>query len=108
MNRNQFFYTRTVQLETGETVNFRDSFNTQLLVRSITLEDGQVLILLNDIHNRMMELPVVNKKGEPVFVNDRSGKKIQATKKELQTVQTEIYLAPSDGERFFKLTNIEE
>ena len=108
MNRNQFFYTRTAQLETGETVSFRDSLTISKIVRSIMLEDGQVLILLDDIHNRMMELPVVNKKGEPALTTDRSGQKVQVTKKELQTVQTEIYLSPSDGERFFKLTNIEE
>lgn len=98
MNRNQFFYTRTVQLETGETVSFRDSLAIDKIIRSIELEDGQVLVLLNDVHERLLEVPVYNKKGD----------KQLAPKKERQTVQTEIYLSKIDGERFFKFTNIEE
>ena len=54
--QNQFFYTRK-ELVSGTPENpvfkeFRDSFNINKIVRSITIEDGRVLVLLDDLHER--------------------------------------------------------
>lgn len=95
----QFFYTRKeqspVQIEGQETKfkEFKDSFNLSLVIRSIVLEDGRRLVLLNDIHERMEETPVYNKKRE-----------LTGYKKEKVTVQSEIYLSPSDSERFYSIS----
>jgi translation initiation factor RLI1 len=43
---NQFFYTR--KSESGTDV--RDSFNINKVIRSLSNEDGTVLVLLDDLH----------------------------------------------------------
>lgn len=88
--KNQFFYTRTE----GD-VTFRDSFNMNKAIRSVSLENGQVLVILDDFHERVVQEPVVK------------NHKVVDTKNLRQTVQSEIFLSAEDGERFFKLTNIE-
>jgi hypothetical protein len=71
---------------------FKDSFNVDLVIRSIVLEDNRRLILLNDIHDRLQDTPTYNKKKELI-----------GYKKERVTVQSEIFLSPSDSERFYSL-----
>ena len=51
--RNQFFYTRK-ELKSGTPENpvynvFRDSFSLDKVVRSLTIEDERVLVLLDDL-----------------------------------------------------------
>ena len=99
--KNQFFYTRK-ELVSGTPENpvfkeFRDSFNVNTVIRSITIEDGRVLVLLNDIHERPQEVPMYNKK-----------KELTGYKRERGVFQSELYLTPEDGIRFMKLTAIVE
>lgn len=90
---NQFFYTRTE----GDK-SFRDSFNVNKVIRSLTLEDEKVLILIDDLHERSQEVPDINPKTN----------KMMGYKRKRDTFQSEIYLSKEDGERFFNLTNIEK
>jgi len=98
--KNQFFYTRKELVsgtpENPEFKEFRDSFNINKIVRSITIEDGRVLVLLDDLHERAQQVPDV----------DLKTNKIKGMKRERNTFQSEIYLDPADAERFLKLTSI--
>lgn len=102
MSKNLFWYTRKeqlpVQIEGQETKfkEFRDSFNVQKIIRSLTLSDGRVLVLLDDFNERFQDVPMKNSKGKTI-----------ANKREKGMFQTEIYLENLDVERFYKLTNIE-
>jgi len=93
--KNQFFYKRKEQITPieGETEakyrEYTDSFNVDLVIRTISLEDGRRLVLLNDIHERMQQVPQYNTKGQVV------GKT-----KERNTFQSEIYLEKMDSDRF--------
>lgn len=101
---NQFFYTRTQQfeskLENGETVmeekSVKDSFNINKVIRSVTMDNGSVLVLLDDIHERTSEQPIIN----------HETNKVTGTKKVTQVFQSEINLQGEDVERFEKLTAI--
>jgi hypothetical protein len=98
--QNQFFYTRKELVsgtpENPEFKEFRDSFNINKVVRSITIEDGRVLVLLDDLHERAQQVPDV----------DIKTNKIKGYKRERNTFQSEIYLDPADAERFLKVTSI--
>lgn len=71
-----------------------DSFNIDCVIRSITLDDGRLLVLLNDIHERMQESRVMGKNGVPRI------------NKERDTFQSEIFLSKEEGKEFLKLTSI--
>ena len=75
----------------------RDSFNVTCVVRSITMEDGSVLVLLNDIHERTVEQPSISPKTN----------RVTGTVRKRDTYQSEIYLSPEDGQRFYDVTDIE-
>ena len=97
---NQFFYTRKVTSEIDEQVitkEYRDSFNIDYVLRSVQLETGEVIVLLDDLHEQTQEVPEINAKTN----------KVTRMKKVITNVQSEIYLSPEDAERFYKLTNIE-
>lgn len=70
-----------------------DSFNLQKVTRSVSLPDGQRLVLLDDLHQRVHEVPLRNKQG-----------KITSIKREMDTFQSEIYLSEKDSERFIEVT----
>jgi hypothetical protein len=98
--KNQFFYTRK-ELKSGTPENpvyneFRDSFNVEKVVRSLEIEDGRVLVLLDDLHERAQEVPDV----------DPRTNKVKGVKRQRNTFQSEIYLEPEDAKRFFELTSI--
>ena len=98
--RNQFFYTRK-ELKSGTPENpvynvFRDSFSLDKVVRSLTIEDERVLVLLDDLHERAQEVPDV----------DVRTNKIKGVKRQRNTFQSEIYLEPEDAKRFYELTSI--
>jgi hypothetical protein len=101
MTNQMFIYTRKeplpIQIEGGPTKfkEFKDSFNPLLVIRTITQNDDSVLVLLNDIHNRQLEVPVKNKQG-----------KITAVRRETVTVQSEIFLEKEDAERFYQMVSI--
>jgi len=100
--KNQFFYTRKQPVEpTGDSKEvtfkiFRDSFNVEKIVRTFSLEDGRLIVLLDDVHERIQEVPTTNSRGV-----------ITGSRNQRNTVQTEIYLEVEDVERFFQLTNID-
>lgn len=98
--KNQFFYTR-IEISGGtpeapEYKEFRDSFNVNKVIRSITLEDGRVLVLFDDMHERAQEVPDV----------DPKTKRMKGMKRERNMYQTEIFLEFEDGKRFFELTSL--
>jgi hypothetical protein len=97
---NQFFYTRKEPIPGTDPVEFNDfldSFNVEKVIRTITVENGNRLVLLDDIHERAMEVPQYDAKtGRP-----------KGVKRERNTYQTEVYLSPEDSERFIKTVNIE-
>lgn len=106
--RNQFFYTDEVKIPGIEEntekgivgtdpwiQKKRNSFNIDMVIRTITLDNGNLLVLLNDLHERVQERPVI-KNGKRSVIKERN------------TFQSEIYLSKEDSDRFFKLTNIEQ
>jgi hypothetical protein len=98
--KNQFFYTRKEITggtpEAPEFKTYTDSFNVNNVIRSISMEDGRTLVLLNDIHERVQEVPEI----------DIKTNKVRGVKRERNTYQSEIYLDPADGTRFYELTSI--
>ena len=98
--KNQFFYTRKEVSggtpEVPEYKEFRDSFNVDKVIRSITLEDGRILVLFDDMHERAQEVPDV----------DPKTKRMKGMKRERNMYQTEIFLDAPDAERFFQLTSV--
>lgn len=98
--KNQFFYTRK-ELKSGTPENpvyneFRDSFNINKVIRSVAIEDGRVMILLDDLHERAQEVPDV----------DPRTNKVKGMKRQKNTFQSEIYLEGEDVERFYNVTSI--
>jgi hypothetical protein len=96
---NQFFYTRKEPIPGTDPVEFKDfsdSFNVEKIIRTITVENGNRLVLLDDIHERAMDVPQYDvKTGKP-----------KGVKRERNTYQTEVYLSPEDSERFEKVMSI--
>jgi hypothetical protein len=98
--KNQFFYTRK-ELKSGTPENpvyntFRDSFNMNKVIRSVGIEDGRLLILLDDLHERAQETPDV----------DPRTNKVKGMKRQKNTFQSEIYLEAEDVQRFYEATSI--
>jgi len=98
--QNQFFYTRKELVsgtpENPEFKEYRDSFNINKIVRTLTVEDGRVLVLLDDLHERAQQVPDVDPKTN----------KMRGYKREKNTFQSEIYLDPADAVRFFQVCGI--
>jgi hypothetical protein len=97
---NQFFYTRKEPIQGTDPLEFKehlDSFNIEKVIRTIIVENGNRLVLLDDIHERSTEVPDVNPKNGQA----------RGYKRERNTYQTEIYLSLEDSEKFVKLMNIE-
>ena len=103
--KNQFFYTRkemiTTPQENGEMLSeektFTDSINVNKIIRSVRIDNDNLIVLLDDMHERTKEVPNINLKTNKVI----------GTKKQTEIYQTEVYLTGEDIERFYKLTNIE-
>ena len=77
-----------------EDKEFRDSFNLNKVVRSITVDDGRVLVLLDDLHERAQQVPDVDPKTN----------KMKGFKSVRETVQSEIELNNEDAKKFIELT----
>jgi hypothetical protein len=88
---NQFFYTR----KEGDK-EYTDSFNVNKVIRSIEFEN-ELVILLDDIHERVEEIPTHNPK---------SGKVVGVQRKR-DIFQSDIHLKGDDIARFRKLTTIQ-
>ncbi len=96
----QFFYTRKETLKTENEIplfkEYKDSFSIDKVIRSITLEDDGVLVLLDDLHERTTEVPDI----------DPKTKRFKGMIKKREIFQSEITLSKEDGERFYNLTHI--
>lgn len=94
--KNQFLYTREVTLpgEEAKTQKLTDSFNLDFVIRSVEIEEGKRLVILNDFHEEMREVPEFHPK---------TRKPTGAYKKERNTYQSEIYLNAEDSVRFLEL-----
>jgi hypothetical protein len=90
--KNQFFYTRVEGEKT-----LRDSFNVNKAVRSLELEDGRTLVLLDDLHERSQDVPDI----------DLKTNKMKGVKRQRDTFQSEIYLNAEDAARFRKLIELQ-
>lgn len=88
-----FFYTRKVGGGTGggPEKNYTDSFNLNKVIRSIQMDDNELLILLDDMHERSEEVP------------DVKNGKIIGKKRERNTYQTEVRLYDEDITKFNNL-----
>jgi len=96
--KNQFLYTRTAAIPgSAEIKEYRESFNINKVVRSVAMEDGRTLILVDDIHERTTETPDI----------DTRTNKMKGVKRERNTYQSEIFLDAPDALRFFNLTAIQ-
>jgi len=97
---NQFFYTRKELVsgtpENPEFKEYRDSFNINKVIRSVTMEDGRSLVLLDDIHERSRDVEDI----------DLKTNKMKGYKRQRDVFQTEIYLDPADAIRFYEATSI--
>lgn len=99
---NQFYYTRKEikQPEYGDTEvkfeEFTDSMNLQYVVRSIGLDNGERVVILDDFKEFSQEVELKSNKGNSKGVGTRR-----------KSAQSEIYLNKEDAEKFVKLTNIE-
>ena len=95
--KEQFIYNRSVSVEgSTETTMVQDSFNITKVIRTMTIEDNKLMVLLDDLHERVQEVPEINPK---------TGK-VGGMRRERNTFQSEIYLDKEDGARFLKLTGI--
>jgi hypothetical protein len=84
---NLFFYTR----KDGDKT-YTESFNLNKVVRSVQMEDGALLILLDDLHERARDVQAPNIKTNKLEV-----------KRVRETFQSEIYLEGEDITRFNNL-----
>ncbi len=99
MDRNQFYYTTKVLVNGTEAApkfeEYEESFNVLQITRTRKLPDGRVIVLLNDVHQRLEEVPILNKSG-----------KMTAVRKENVTYQSEILLSKEDGYALWLATHI--
>lgn len=89
---NQFFYSR--KEENGS--HFIDSFNINKVIRTVQMDADDLLVLLDDIHERVIETPNINVK---------TNKMVGVTRKR-DVYQSEIHLTGEDMVRFKNLTEI--
>jgi hypothetical protein len=82
-----FFYTR----KTEDDKVFTDSFNLNKVIRSIQMADNELLIILDDLHERSEQVP------------DVKNGKVVGQKRERNTYQTEVRLYDEDITRFNNL-----
>ena len=61
-----------------------------LVIRSVENEDGTVLVLLNDLHERSRDVPDINVKTN----------KVVGMKRQRDVFQSEITISKEDGIRF--------
>jgi len=96
---NQFIYTRKVPImpnepdyvEGGENMRVaHDSLNVEKIIRCITMDNGDVLVLMDDLHQRKQTVPIYNKQGKPAGV-----------KNEMNAFQSEITILKEEAVAFF-------
>lgn len=104
--KNQFFYTRKETIANGAETRaneepiikeYLDSINLEKVIRSVQMDDDNLVVLLDDIHERTTEVPNINLKTNRVV----------GVKKQTQVFQTEVYLHGEDIARFRQATQVE-
>lgn len=98
--KNQFFYTRREPIQGTDPVEFKeftDSLNITKVIRSVRMDDENLVVLLDDIHERIKEVPNINTKTNKVI----------GMKKVSEVFQTEVYLQGRDIERFESITKFD-
>lgn len=96
---NLFFFKRMKKNPAGEEVIFEDSFNTDLVIRTMGVPEGMI-VLLNDGHERPENVPeyATDSKGEVIFVGPEGKKrpKVKSWRRERQWMQSEILVTQED------------
>lgn len=87
--KNQFLYTATIADK-----KYQASFNLAKVIRSLTNEDGSLIVILDDFNERVTQQPDVDVKTN----------KFKGYKSVRETVQSEIVLSSEDGTRFLQTT----
>lgn len=87
--KNQFIYTAVIAEK-----EYKASLNINKVIRSLTDENGGVIVILDDFNERVTEQPDI----------DLKTNKFKGMKKVRETVQSEIHLTPEDGARFYQST----
>jgi hypothetical protein len=68
--RNQFFYKRKEAVEgtdPQEFTEFTDSINLDKVIRSVQMSTDTIVVLLDDMHERIQEVPNINPKNNKVI-----------------------------------------
>lgn len=101
MSSKLFFYKRefikqpTKEGEEKESIWYEDSFNPDYVIRSMSFQDG-VVVLLDDGHEKTEEEPVKNKKGQVEWQRKRNWN------------QSELFIKDKeDIDRFKRLLSID-
>lgn len=87
--KNQFIYTATIAEK-----EYKASFNLEKVIRSLTEESGNVIVILDDFNERVTQQPDI----------DLKTNKFKGYKNVRETVQSEIVLSAEDGARFYQST----
>lgn len=87
--KNQFIYTAVIAEK-----EYRASFNLEKVIRSLTNEEGSVIVILDDFNERVTQQPDI----------DLKTNKMKGYKNVRETVQSEIVLSAEDGARFYQST----
>lgn len=90
---NQFFYTRIED----DGSSFIDSFNVDRVLRTMQDRDGSLAILLDDLHERVFEIPILHPK---------TGKETGGVTRKRDMTQSTIRVIGDDVTRFKQLTEI--
>ncbi len=86
--KNQFFYTAVIADK-----EFKASLNINKVIRSLTNEDGSLIVILDDFNERVTQQPDI----------DLKTNKMKGFKSVRETVQSEITLNAEDAKRFINL-----
>lgn len=87
--QNQFIYTAKIADK-----EYRASFNINKVIRSLTNDEGELIVILDDFNERVTQQPDI----------DIKTNKFKGYKNVRETVQSEITLNKEDAERFINLT----
>lgn len=89
---NQFTYTLK-----EEDKEYTNSFNINKIIFTVEKDDGNLLVVLDDIHERVFEEAIIHPK---------TNKPTGGVSRKREMVQTQVILAGDDVTRFRKLTTI--
>lgn len=87
--KNQFFYTASF-----EGKEYKASLNLNKVIRSMSNDEGGLIVILDDFNERVTQQPDI----------DLKTNKFKGYKNVRETVQSEITLNKEDAERFIRLT----